>query len=125
MKSEWVSHGEVEGEVTVKVGMYHWIAMLAAGIGRIDGLHTTIEAEDEEVEVEADTKAISKGYLLIELIRLELAAWLAGIVAYGPDIARIYEDGTLNFPEQLATKLQAGIELDITCLIEEVAIARE
>ncbi len=125
VKSEWVSHSKVEGEITAEVWMNDGIAMLSTGIDGIDGLHTTIETEDEEVEVEADAKTIGEGNLLIELIKLKLTTRLAGIVANGPDIAGIHENGTLDLPEQLAAELHAGIELDIACLIEEVTIAWE
>ena len=44
------------------------------GIGRIDGFHTAVETENEEVQVETKAQAVRHGNLLIEFIKLKHTA---------------------------------------------------
>ena len=50
-------------------------------VGRIDGLHTHVETQDEVVEIQSDTHTIRRSYLLIEFVYLKLTVRLVGIVA--------------------------------------------
>ena len=45
---EWVADSKVEGKVAAKARMNDRIKIAPTLVNRIDGLHTTIEAEDEE-----------------------------------------------------------------------------
>lgn len=61
--SEGESHCEVEGEVALEVGMDDREVVVIFFVGRIDGFHATVEAEDEIVEVESQAQAIADRYL--------------------------------------------------------------
>jgi len=61
--SEGESHCEVEGEVAFEVGMDDREVVVIFFVGRIDGFHATVEAEDEIVEVEPQAQAIADRYL--------------------------------------------------------------
>ncbi len=95
--------------------------MLLAACGVVT-LHTHIHTYKEILEVQADTSAIGRCYLLIELIELEHATWLVLIVLDGPDITCIEEQTQLNHPEQLGAILQVHVKADITTLIEELIL---
>ena len=89
-------------------------------VGRIDGLHTHVETQDEVVEIQSDTHTIRRGYLLIELVYLKLPVWLVGIVAKRPDVTRIHKQGTLELPEERGAILGIQVELQVTRLVDEV-----
>ena len=62
--SEGESHCEVEGEVALEVGANDGeVVVVFFFVSRIDGLHATVEAEDEIVEVESQAQAIADRYL--------------------------------------------------------------
>ena len=65
----------------------------------IDRLHTTIDAQDEIVHIEAQAKAIGHGDLPIELVELKLTSGLIGIVSEVPHIAGIDKGGAVEFLE--------------------------
>ena len=50
-------------------------------IGRIDGLHTEVEAQDEIVEVQTETKSITDGQVLDYILYLKLTFRLFGIIS--------------------------------------------
>ena len=97
--------------------------LLLVLIGGIDGFHTHIETQDEIVEVKTYSQAVSHSYLLVELIQLELSAWLFIVGTKGPDIAGIYEERTLELPEQRRAVLSIKVELQIARLVDEVDTA--
>ena len=95
------------------------------GIGRIDGFHTAVETENEEVQVETKAQAVRHSNLFIEFIKLKHTAGLVGIAADGPDVAGVHKDSSLKFPEQLAAVFHTGIQFDVTRLVEQVLRSRE
>lgn len=97
--------------------------LLLVLIGGIDGFHTHIETQDEIVEVKTYSQAVSHSYLLVELIQLELSAWLLFVGTKGPDVAGIYEERTLELPEQRRAVLGIEVELQIARLVDEVDTA--
>ena len=50
-------------------------------IGRVDGLHAEVEAEDEKVHVHSDTRTIGYGYFAEETVKSEGSARLFLIFA--------------------------------------------
>ena len=99
----------MEGEIALEFGMDDG-EMLALGcVGRIDGLHTAIETENEIIQVEANAKAIGNGYLAVEIVKAEDTIGLVGIVANVPNVARIHEDGTCKFPEEARAVFYAEV----------------
>ena len=94
--------------------------VIATVIGWMDGFHTCIEADDEEVEVHAEAESVGYGYLAVEVVETECAVWLVGIVANSPDVASIDEEGTIELPEQEGTVFNAEVELEVARLVDEV-----
>ena len=95
--------------------------MLVVGlVGRVDGLHTHVEAKDEVAEVEPQPKSVGHGYLLIETVELELSSRLFLVIAKSPDVAGIHEDGTVEFPKQVAAVFNAHIQFHVARLVDEV-----
>ena len=88
--------------------------------GGVIRLHTHIHADKKILEVQANTSAIRRGNLLIELIELEHTARLFLIVLDGPDVTRIEEQSHFHHPEQLGAVLQIHVKADVTALEEKV-----
>ena len=66
--------GKVEGEVAAKAGMDDGEMLIIVGFeGGIDGLHTKIETDDEIVEVQAQTQAVTDSQILQDALQLELS----------------------------------------------------
>ena len=115
---EGQSDCKVEREVALEVGMDNGIVVARIGVGRVDGLHTCIKAHDKEVGTKAHT--VSHGYLSPEGVEVELSARLVCIVADGPDVAGIEEDGSIEFPEHVGAVLHVHVEFHISRLVDEV-----
>ena len=49
---EGQTHGEMEGEIAFKVGIEQRIMLARGFVGRVYGLHTKVETQNEVVEVE-------------------------------------------------------------------------
>ena len=60
----------MEGEITPEIGMDNRITVLPR-IHRIDGLHTAVEAENQEVQVETDSQSVCHRQLLVETVELK------------------------------------------------------
>ncbi len=118
--SEGQTDSEMDGKVALETRMDDGEMVASVGVGRVDGLHARIEAEDEIVEVETDAQPVGHGYLTPELIEAELPTGLVGIVAEGPDVAGIDKGGTIDFPEQMGSILDVHVELDVARLVDEV-----
>ena len=114
------AHGKVERKVAAEVRVEDGVMLVIALIGRIDGLHSAIKTENEVIEVESQAKSIRISYLLVELIPLELSAWLVGIVAERPDVSGINERRAVELPKEMGTKLNVEVELHVARLIDEV-----
>ena len=71
------------------------------------GLHAKVETQQKVCEVHADAKAVSRRYLLVELIEAELAPGLVHIVFDCPYISGIDKQSALKNPEELGAVLQA------------------
>ena len=84
-------------EVATEAWIDYRVMLATVGVGRVDGLHAHVQAHDEIVEIKAQTKAVGHGYLLVELIELELSARLVLIVLDSPNIARSTKKAPLNF----------------------------
>ena len=57
--SERKTYCKVEGKVARQLGMNDGqVLLVGCGIGRVDGLHGHVEAQNEVVEIEAETYAI-------------------------------------------------------------------
>ena len=96
---EWHSNGEMEGQVPAQAGMDDGIMCLFLFKGGINGLHTQVEAQDEVVEVQAQTHAVANGDVIKQTRELELTARLVLIVAQGPDVTGIQEHSPRELPK--------------------------
>ena len=67
--SERQSDSKVQTEITPEVGMDDREMTAAVGIGGIDGLHASIESENEVVEVETHAQTVGDCYLTPEIGR--------------------------------------------------------
>ena len=114
---EGVADGEVEGGVSLEVGVDEGPFFLVSSW--VMGFHTHVETKQEVVEVESDTDAIGCGELLIELAELELSAGLVLVVANGPDVTGIDKGSHLYDPEEFCPEFDVGIESDVTALVDE------
>ena len=117
---EGQTNSKVEAEVTVEFGMDD--GEMAFGILEcwMYSFHTTIESEDEVVEIEAQTQSIGYCYLAPKTVNLELAAWLLGILAQSPDVTGINKCRSVDFPEQMGTVFGIEVEFEVTRLIDEI-----
>ncbi len=89
--------------------------------GRVVSLEAQIEAQQEISEVHAQTQAVGRSQLLVELVKLEHAPRLILIVADCPDISRIHKQCSLKHPEKLGSIFHIHIQQDIAALIDEVS----
>ena len=113
----------MEGKVSVEVRMSDRVVLAWRIVSRVDGLHTCVKAEDEEVEIETKSNAVADGDLLVELVEAEFPFGLVGILSDGPDVTRIDKDGTIDFPEEEGTVFRTEVELDVSALVEEVDLS--
>ena len=97
--------------------------VVATFIGRIDSLHTCIEAEGEEVEGETQSKTIGDGNLLVKLVEAEFTFGLVLVFTDGPYVTSIDEECAVDFPEQMAAQFDIEIQLNISALVEEVDLS--
>ena len=110
----------MEGEVAAEIRIEEGIVFLVVLIGGIYGFHTHIKPQNEIAEVQTQANTICHSYLLIELVKLELAAWLLCIRPQSPDISCIYECRTIELPKQEGAVLRTQVKLHVTSLIDEV-----
>ena len=110
----------MEGEVAAEVGMHNGVMLTVIVVGRIDRLHTHVEAQDEVIEVEAQPQAVRRGNLLIKLIKLELATRLLSVVTQRPDVTRVDECCALKFPKEECAVFHVQVQLHVTRLIDEI-----
>ena len=94
--------------------------LLVGGVSRIDGLHAKVETHNKIIKVQAYAKTVCHGYLLVELVYLELSPGLVGIVFESPDVAGIYEEGGIELPEEQRAPLHVHVELHVARLVDEV-----
>ena len=121
MASEWQTDGEMEGQVTTQVWVYQRImGFFLRLIGRIDGLHAEVEAQDEVVEVQPETESVTDCQILDHIMDLKLSARLLRIVAQCPNISCISKNSSVEFPEQTGTIFQIDIQLQVTGLGDEI-----
>ena len=92
------AYGKVESEISVKVRVSDRV-VLSSRIGRIDGFHAGIEADDEEICVHAETYSIADGNLFEECVEMEFSAGLVFVFAYGPNVSSIDKGCAAEFPE--------------------------
>ena len=116
---EWQSHSKVEGKVAVEVVVEDGV-VVAASVRRVDGFHTGIEADDEEVGIHAETDTVAHGDLFPEPAKLEFALRLILVGTDGPDVTRIDKGGATEFPEELGTVFEAQVQFEVARLVEEV-----
>lgn len=117
------SDGEVEGKVATELRMDDGPMSGAAHYDGGDGLHTSIETEDEEVEIQSYTETVADGDLFVKCVPLELTARLVGIVTGIPDVTGIDEGCAFDLPEQSGAVFQREIEFEVTGLVDEVDVA--
>jgi len=109
----------MEGEVAAEDGMGDGV-VTSTVVGGVDGFHACIEADDEEVEVHTEAESVGDGYLAVEAVEAECSAWLVGIVADGPDVTGIDEEGSVELPEEVGAVFDAEVELEVARLVDEV-----
>ena len=73
---------------------------------RVVCLHTGIETEEEEIEVQAKAQTIRYSYLFIEAGEIEVSPWMGWVFMENPDVPRIDKGSQLELPEQLRAILQ-------------------
>ena len=91
--------------VVAEVGVGHGETLGAEG--RVDRLHGPVEAEDEIVEVEAESQAVGDGKFLIEAAETENPTGLGVVAADGPDVSCVDEERPIQLPEQFRAPLGA------------------
>ena len=115
----------MEGEVARQFGVDDGqVSTLGGGVGWVDGFHAHVEAKDEVVEIESESKPIRYCQLAPEPVESELGSLAGGLVVAGcPDVASIGEEGSAEFPEEVGAQLYAGEQLEVAGLIDEVDLA--
>ena len=113
----------MEGKIAAEIGMDNRITLCP--LGGIDRLHTSIETQHEKVQIEAQPQSVCHRNLLIELVKAELTSGLVLVIAQRPDVSGIDKHRAPELPEQAGAIFDAGIELDVACLIQEIAVAGE
>ena len=78
--------------------MDNWIMSVFRLIGWINGLHTKVKSYDEIVEVQAQAKTVAGSHIIQYAREFELSLGLVFIVADGPDVSCVDEQGSVEFP---------------------------
>ena len=112
--------GKVEGIVATELWMNNRIVLVTLLVGGIDGFHAQVETQDEEIEVETKSQAVTDGQLAGQVLETELSARLFVIFAQRPDVTGIDEEGSAELPEQLGAVLHVEVELHVARLVDEV-----
>ena len=107
-------------KIPFQIRMPQGIMLVPVGISRIDGLHASVEAEDEIIEVQPQAETVCNSHLLIEVFETELSSRLFRITAQCPDVPGIHEGGTIQFPEQMRAILCIQVQLHVARLVDEV-----
>ena len=103
----------MEGKVAVEVVVENGV-VVSAGVGRVDGFHAGIEADDEEVGVHSETDAVTNCDFFPEGVEVELTSRLVFVFADSPYVACIDEGGSAEFPEEFGSVFETEVELDVT-----------
>ena len=90
--------------------------------GGIDGFHTQVEANDEIVEVQAQSQTVTDSQIFQDALKLKLSPGLIRIVAERPDITRIDKQRTAELPEQMGPVFEVQVEFQVTGLRDEVDV---
>ena len=72
-----------------------------------------VEADDGDVEVEAQSETTIYSYLIVETVKVEFATgkqWVGMVV---PDVACVDEEGTVEGPVDRKTQLGIAFQLDV------------
>ena len=93
-ESEGISHREVEIGVAAPARVDDGPGLLI-GSGVV-GFHAQVETQQEVGEVHAQAGSVGRGDLLVEPVETKHAAGLRGVVADGPDVACIHEEGAFK-----------------------------
>ena len=87
---------------------------------RIVCFEAQVEAQEKICEIQSQTDTVGRSYFFVEAIESEHAARLARIVADGPYVAGIDEQGTFEHPEQPCAVLHTQVEPYVAALVYEV-----
>ena len=93
------------------------VPALARIIGHMEG-DATIDADDEELQVVAQTEACPECEVLQEAAPLHLPARAARVVVYRPDIPGIEEGGSVQIAEDGEAVLEVGFQLQVAGLVD-------
>lgn len=110
----------MESEIASEIGMDDGKMPSGVRIGWMHGLHAAVKTQDEIVEIEPQSQAIRCGYLLVERRKAELPAWLVRITSQCPDIAGIYKNSPVKFPNKMCPELKIHVKFDVASLIDKV-----
>ena len=122
-RSERISHRKMKRKISFELRMNDGIAFRSPR--GIDGLHATVTPKHKEIQIETHSYSVSHSYLFIKRLEVELAARLVNIVAKSPNVSGINESRPSELPEQAGAVLNAGIQLDVSCLIQKIIVARK
>ena len=95
----------MESQIPAQPRMDEGIMGIIRIIGGIDGLHTKVETHHEVVEVQAQAEAVARSDVIQQAREPELSLGLVFVVADGPDVSCIEEQGPVELPEQMGTVL--------------------
>ena len=115
------SYCEMEGKIPTEFRMDQRVVRLVLSlIGRIDGLHTSIETQHEEVEVQSQAEAVARSQVRHHSSKGELSSRLLFIISESPDVTRIDKGCSVELPEQVGAILQVQVQLQVAGLGDEV-----
>ena len=81
----------MERKVTVEFRLQERELVLSRVYG-VNGLHTSVETDNQVIEVETNPQAIRHGQLLVEPVETESRFLLFNIIVYVPDISCVDKD---------------------------------
>ena len=114
---ERISHRKMEGKIPLEIRRDHR-ETVASAFHRVDGLHTSVETQDQEVEVEAYTQSVRYGQLLVEAVEPEHTLRIDSLRTDVPDVSGIDEQGTVQFPEQQGPVFKVQVDLDVSRMVD-------
>ena len=89
-------------------------------VGRVHCLHSEVETQDEEVEVEPHAQSVSHGNILEKAAEAKLSSRLVVIVSQSPNVSGINEECARELPEEPCPVLHIQVELHVTRLIDKI-----
>ena len=107
-------------QIPAQFGMDQRIVGVIVLIGRVDSLHAQVETQDEIVKVQSKSQTVAYSHVIEQSRQLQLAPFLFGIITESPDIARIEEQGAIEFPKQVRAILQIQVKFHVARLRNEV-----